>query len=65
MSSRSLANRTWTYFQLLTHGCSSRHLSYDTVKEEIWVPCDQANTVDRIQTCSPEDIRSLKAAAVK
>ena len=40
-------------------------MSYDTVKEEIWVPCDQANTVDRIQTRSIEDIRSLEAAAVR
>jgi streptogramin lyase len=61
----SMANKTWTYFQLPTHGCSSRHMSYDTVKEEIWVPCDQANTVDRIQTRSIEDIRSLRAAAVR
>ncbi len=61
----SMNNKTWTYFQLPTHGCSSRHMSYDTLKEEIWVPCDQANTVDRIQTRSIEDIKALKAAAVK
>jgi streptogramin lyase len=61
----SMVNKTWTYFQLPTHGCSSRHMSFDTVKEEIWVPCDQSNTVDRIQTRSVEDIRALKAAAVE
>jgi streptogramin lyase len=61
----SMASKTWTYFQLPTHGCSSRHMSYDTVKEEMWVPCDQSNTVDRIQTRSMEDIRALKAAAVR
>jgi hypothetical protein len=40
-------------------------MSYDTVREEIWVPCDQANTVDRIQTRSVEEIKGLRAAAVR
>ena len=61
----SMRDQTWTYYQLPTHGCSSRHMSYDTVREEIWVPCDQANTVDRIQNRSVDDIRALKAAAIR
>jgi len=61
----STHDKKWTYFQLPTHGCSSRHMSYDTVREEIWVPCDQSNTVDRIQVRTVEGIRSLKAAAQK
>ena len=27
----------WTYFQLPTHGCSSRHTSFDDNKNEAWV----------------------------
>lgn len=53
----------WTYFQLPTHGCSSRHMSFDDFHNEAWVPCDQADTVDRIQFRSPEQIRAQEAAA--
>jgi len=54
----------WTYFQLPTHGCSSRHMSFDDNKNEAWVPCDQADTVDRIQFRTAAQIQALKAAAV-
>jgi streptogramin lyase len=59
------STQEWTYYQLPTHGCSSRHMSFDDVRGEAWVPCDQADTVDRIQFRSPEQIQALKAAAVK
>jgi streptogramin lyase len=55
----------WTYYQLPTHGCSSRHMSFDDVRGEAWVPCDQADVVDRIQFRSTAQIQALKAAATK
>jgi streptogramin lyase len=54
----------WTYYQLPTHGCSSRHMSFDDVRGEAWVPCDQADTVDRIQFRTAAQIQALKSAAV-
>ena len=59
------ATNQWTYYPLPTHGCSSRHMSFDDVRGEAWVPCDQADTVDRIQFRSTEQIQRLKATAVK
>lgn len=56
------STQKWTYYQLPTHGCSSRHMSFDDVRGEAWVPCDQADAVDRIQFRSPEQIQALKAA---
>jgi hypothetical protein len=37
-------------------------MSYDRVHDEVWVPCDQADTVDRIQFRSVEQIQALEAA---
>jgi streptogramin lyase len=59
------ANQEWTYFQLPTHGCSSRHMSFDDVKGEAWVPCDQADTVDRIQFRTQAQIEALRAGAAR
>jgi streptogramin lyase len=59
------ANQEWTYFQLPTHGCSSRHMSFDDVKGEAWVPCDQADTVDRIQFRTAAQIEALRTGAVR
>ena len=53
----------WVYFQLPTHGCSSRHMSFDDNLNEAWIPCDQADTVDRVQFRTEEQIQALKAAA--
>jgi streptogramin lyase len=55
----------WTFFAIPTHGCSSRHMSFDDYKNEAWIPCDQADTVDRIQFRTAAEINVLKAAAVK
>jgi streptogramin lyase len=59
------STQKWTYFQLPTHGCSSRHMSFDDNLNEAWVPCDQADTVDRIQFRTAEQIAALKAAAAR
>ena len=59
------STQQWTYFQLPTHGCSSRHMSFDDNLNEAWVPCDQADTVDRVQFRTEEQIQALKAAAQK
>jgi streptogramin lyase len=58
----SPSTQKFTYFPLPTHGCSPRHMSYDRVHDEVWVPCDQADTVDRIQFRSVEQIQALEAA---
>jgi len=57
------ASKRMTYFQLPTHGCSPRHMSFDDHRNEAWVPCDQADTVDRIQFRTPAQIAAQKAAA--
>ena len=58
------STQKWTYFQLPTHGCSSRHMSFDDNLNEAWIPCDQADTVDRVQFRTAEQIQALKAAAI-
>lgn len=55
--------RQMAYFPLPTHGCSPRHMSFDDYHNEAWVPCDQADTVDRIQFRSPAQLAAQKAAA--
>lgn len=56
------STQEWTYYQLPTHGCSSRHMSFDDLRGEAWIPCDQSDTVDRIQFRSAEQIQAMKAA---
>jgi streptogramin lyase len=57
------ATQGWTMFRLPSHGCGSRHISFDDDKGELWVPCDQSNKVVRFQFRSAEELRSLEAAA--
>ena len=52
----------WTYYQLPTHGCSPRHISFDDLRGDAWIPCDQSDAVDRIQFRSNAQIEALKAA---
>jgi hypothetical protein len=40
-------------------------MSFDDNLNEAWVPCDQADTVDRIQFRTAEQIAALKAAAAR
>lgn len=56
------STQEWTFYQIPTHGCSSRHMSFDDNKNEAWIPCDQADTVDRIQFRTTAQIQALKAA---
>lgn len=53
----------WTMFPIPSHGCASRHMSYDRYSNEIWVPCDQSNKVVRFQFRSAEQLKALEAAA--
>ena len=57
------STQEWTFYQIPTHGCSSRHMSFDDNKNEAWIPCDQADTVDRIQFRTAEQIQTMKAAS--
>ncbi|MGA9370207.1 MAG: carboxypeptidase regulatory-like domain-containing protein [Steroidobacteraceae bacterium] len=57
------ATQKWTVYQLPSRGCSSRHVFFDKVRGELWVPCDQANMVVRVQFRSPGDLRAQDAAA--
>jgi streptogramin lyase len=57
------ATGKWTVYQLPSHGCSSRHVFFDNVRGELWVPCDQANMVVRVQFRSAADLRAQAAAA--
>jgi streptogramin lyase len=53
----------WTMYHLPSHGCGSRHMSFDDVKGEAWLPCDQSNKVARFQFRSADLLRALEAAA--
>src|SRR5580700_7776746 len=55
------ATQEWTYYQLPTHGRSPRQMGFDDLRNEAWVPRDQADTVDRIQFRSVQQIQALKA----
>jgi streptogramin lyase len=57
------SSQTWTQFRLPSHGCGSRHMSFDDVKGEAWLPCDQSNKVARFQFRSPADLAAAQAAA--
>jgi streptogramin lyase len=55
----------WTLFRNPSHGCGSRHVSFDDYKGDLWVPCDQSDKVIRYQFRSDADLRALEAAAVR
>lgn len=53
----------WAMFPIPSHGCASRHMSYDRYRNEVWVPCDQSNKVVRFQFRSAEQMKALEANA--
>jgi streptogramin lyase len=57
------ATQQWTIYQLPSRGCSSRHVFFDKVRGELWVPCDQADMVVRVQFRSAADLKAQEAAA--
>jgi streptogramin lyase len=59
----SPATGEWVVYRLPSHGCGSRHMGFDDIRDEAWVACDQASRAARIQFRSPEGIRRLKAAS--
>ena len=52
----------WTMYRLPSHGCGSRHISFDDRKGELWLPCDQSNKVMRFQFRTAAQVDSLRAA---
>lgn len=56
------ATNQWTMYRLPSHGCGSRHISFDNYKGELWLPCDQSNKVIRLQFRSDDQVRALEAA---
>jgi streptogramin lyase len=59
------ATQRWTTYQLPSRGCSSRHVFFDNVRGELWVPCDQANMVVRVQFRSAADLEAEEAAVAR
>jgi streptogramin lyase len=57
------STRQWTMFPLPSHGCGSRHISFDDYKGELWLPCDQSNKVIRFQFRTTDQLRALEASA--
>ena len=57
------STQQWTMFRYASHGCGSRHISFDDYKGELWLPCDQSNKVIRFQFRSADEVRALQAAA--
>jgi streptogramin lyase len=52
----------WTRFPQASHGCGSRHISFDDVKGEPWLPCDQSNKVMRFHLRSAQELAAQRAA---
>lgn len=57
------ATQEWTMYRLPSHGCGSRHISFDDVRGDLWLPCDQSDKVARFQFRTAGEIRALAAAA--
>jgi streptogramin lyase len=57
------ATQQWQMFRYASHGCGSRHISFDDYKGELWLPCDQSNKVIRFQFRTAVEIKTLEAAA--
>jgi streptogramin lyase len=53
----------WTMYRLPSHGCGSRHVSFDDVRGELWLPCDQSNKVARFQFRTEAEVKALETAA--
>jgi streptogramin lyase/mono/diheme cytochrome c family protein len=52
----------WTVYQLPSRGCGSRHLGMDTVRGELWLPCDQSSRVARVQFRSAGEIAAQEGS---
>lgn len=59
------ATQQWTIYQLPSRGCSSRHVFFDKIRNELWVPCDQADMVVRVRLRAAADLRAAQAAAAR
>lgn len=59
------ATRKWTIYQLPSRGCSSRAVFFDKLRNELWVPCDQADMVVRVQFRTAADLHAEQAAAAR
>ena len=57
------STQQWTQFRLPSHGCGSRHISFDDYSGELWLPCDQSNKVIRFQFRTADEVRAQVAAA--
>ena len=58
------ATQQWTEYMLPSHGCGSRHISFDDLRNEAWLPCDQSSKVGRFQFRTAAQIQAQKAAAI-
>jgi streptogramin lyase len=57
------STQKWTTYQLPSRGCSPRHVFFDDIRRELWVPCDQANMVVRVQFRSEAELRAAEVTA--
>jgi streptogramin lyase len=55
------STQQWTTYQLPSRGCSPRHVFFDDIRGEAWVPCDQANMVVRVQFRSDAELQAAVA----
>jgi streptogramin lyase len=52
----------WTMYHSPSHGCGSRHISFDDYKGELWLPCDQSNKVARFHFRSDAEVQAAAAS---
>jgi streptogramin lyase len=57
------AAKRWTVYRYATHGCGPRHIGVDKMRDEVWVPCDQASKVSRFQFRTAQQVQAQMTAA--
>ena len=55
--------KQWTLYKLPTLGCEPRHITVDDVRGDVWVPCDRASRIARLQFRTEQQLQALKAAS--
>ncbi len=53
----------WTTYEMPTRGCETRSIFVDRRRTEVWLPCDRAARVMRVQFRTPAQLQALKVAS--
>ena len=59
------STETWTTYRLPTLGCNARDISVDDIRNEVWVPCNRASKIARLQFRTAQQVQAHKEAFVQ